>query len=310
MFNQLVKTLMLLLVPLSLHATESTRLLVGFSAGGTTDLVARVVAKHLAEVSDQNVQVVNKTGASGTMAAREIALSAPDTRDLMLITVTTHAIAPVVIPDIPYSVADDFRYITRLGQVDLVLVVHSDSPVQSVDDFVTQSRQRIIRYGSSGVGSTEHLAGQMFATAAQGQFTHIPYRGGAPMLIDLLGGRIDATFGWYTSLKKHIDSGRLTPLAVLSDTRLPGLPDVPTMKELGHDVEVTAWLGIAANAHMADQDLQRLHARIARILASPAFLADSASLGVRFDPVPLSPMRFREFVLKEHKRYRSMQVDQ
>lgn len=300
---------MLLLFPISLHSAEPTRMLVGFSAGGTTDLVARIIAKHLAEVSDLKVQVVNKTGASGTLAAREL-VSQSDTDDLMLITVTTHAIAPVIMPDTGYSLADDFAYITRVGQVDLVLVVPVDSPVQSVHGFVAHAKQAMVRFGSSGVGSTEHMAAQMFAGATQSKLKHIPYRGGAPMIIDLLGGRIDSTFGWYTSLKTHIDSGKLRPLAVLSDTRLPDLPDVPTMKELGYDIEVTAWLGIAGSKRMAEQDTMRLHTQLASTLSSPAFIANTASLAVRFDRAFLSPKQFREFVLEEHAKYQSMQVDQ
>ncbi|HCQ49816.1 MAG TPA: ABC transporter substrate-binding protein, partial [Achromobacter sp.] len=211
--------------------TKPITLVVPHSAGGTSDILARTVAAEAAKTLGQTIVIDNKGGANGTIAAKQVASSAPDGYTLLLATASTHGINPSLYSRISYDAVKDFTPVTLLATVPNVLVIGPNVKAASVQELIAYLRGQgdKTNMGSAGAGTPGHLAGEMFKSAAKLQFTHVPYKGGSPAITDLIGGQIDFMFTTIPGVLPHVKAGTLRALAVTSPERSPAMPDVPTM---------------------------------------------------------------------------------
>ncbi|MGY0195073.1 Bug family tripartite tricarboxylate transporter substrate binding protein [Leptothrix sp. BB-4] len=282
--------------------SQSIRMMVGSSPGGGTDAMARAVADKLGPALKTTVVVENRPGASNTLAADVVAKST-DGHTMVMGVSTAHAIAPHLIK-LAYDNDRDLVPVAYVGAVPNVLVVSAASPFRTVADLVAQVRRQPgqVNYASSGNGSTQHIAGELFEDAVGAAMVHIPYRGSGPALVDLMAGQVQMSFDTLASVMPHIRSGKLRPLAVCASARNPELPDVPTLAESGiKGVEMSAWYGIYMPAATPRAVQQRVADEVARILVQPETRARLANIGA--DLTPLSPTQFQAFHTAENRRY-------
>lgn len=272
------------------------RLVVPFPAGGPTDIVARPLAQLMSTALGQQVVVDNKGGAGGSIAADGIAKSAPDGYNLLMGTVGTQAINATLYKKLSYDPLKDFTPLGLAASAPVALVVHPGAPYATVAEFVAAAKKApgSIAFGSAGNGTPGHLTGELFAKAAGIELKHIPYRGSAPALTDVVGGQIPAMFDPVQSVLSHVQGGRLRALAVSSRQRTPVLQQVPTMAEGGlKDFEAEAWWGVFAPANLPAAEATLLRREIEKIVRSEAFKEKLGNLGV----VPSAPLKgtFEEF---------------
>lgn len=242
--------------------TRPLRLVVPFAPGGSSEIVARALAGELAKTIGQNVFVDNKPGAAGNIAMQEVAGNA-DQHTLILGHIGTLAVNPFIFPRLAYDPIRDFRPITLISKVPSLYVVNPDLPVRDLKEFIAHAKARPgqMNYGSAGNGSAGHLAFEYLKMASGTFVVHVPYRGTGPMLIDLMAGRLEAASVGAPALMQFIRSGKLRCVATGTTTRLPQLPDVPTVAEQGHPgFEMTQWYGLLAPAKMARENLDKLEA--------------------------------------------------
>jgi len=266
--------------------TRPITLVVPFPAGSTTDLVGRILADRLDEVLGQRVVVDNRSGAGGVVGTEAVARAAPDGYTLLLGTIGTHAINPSVYPKIGYDPIADFTPIIQFGTAPNVLVVNPSLPVASVSELIAFIRAKPgqVSYASSGNGTSNHLSGAMLAARESLTATHIPYRGGAQAITDLIRGEVQFMFYHYLPLLPHIHENKLRPLAITSASRIAALPDVPTMAQAGiADFEVSAWFGVYAPANLPPTLADKLHDAIATVINAPAVRQNLIDQGI--DPV-------------------------
>lgn len=281
------------------------RMLVGSAPGGGTDAAARAVADKLGPALKTTVVVENKPGASNTMAPAE-AVRANDGHSLVMGVSTAHAIAPYLIK-LPYSNDRDLVPVAYVGAVPNVLVVNKDLGVNTVSDLVALVRKQpgSVNFASSGAGSTQHIAGELFREATQADITHVPYRGSAPALVDLMGGSVQMSFDTMASVLPHIKTGKVKALAVAAARRSPQLPDVPTTAEAGlKDVEMSAWYGVYMPAGTPKAVQDRVHDEVTRIIQMPDVKARLEAIGMEVQP--MSQAQFQAFHNAENKRYAAL----
>jgi len=272
------------------YPSRPITLVVPFPAGSTTDLVGRILSDELAKSVGQNVVIDNRGGAGGGVGAETVARAAPDGYTLLMGTIGTHSINPAVYARINYDPIADFAPIIQFGTAPNVLVVNPSLPVKSVKDLIAYIRERPgqVNYASSGNGTSNHLSGAMFAAREGLKATHVPYRGGAQAITDLLRGDVQFMFYHYLPLLPHIAEGKLRALAITSARRIDALPDVPVMKEAGmDDFEVSAWFGVWAPAKTPADVVGKLHTTISGIINSPEVKKKLVIQGI--DPVNGSP---------------------
>jgi len=248
-------------------------LVVPHSAGGTSDILARTVAAEAAKTLGQTIVIDNKGGANGTIAAKQVASSAPDGYTLLLATASTHGINPSLYSRISYDAVKDFTPVTLLATVPNVLVIGPNVKAANVQELITYIRGQgdKTNMGSAGAGTPGHLAGEMFKSAAKLQFTHVPYKGGSPAITDLIGGQIDFMFTTIPGVLPHVKAGTLRALAVTSPERSPAMPDVPTMAESGlPGFQAVSWHGVVAPAGTPPDVVNKLNAALSGALAAPA----------------------------------------
>lgn len=285
-------------------------LVVPFPAGSTTDLVGRILSDELAKSLGQNVVVDNRGGAGGTIGTEAVARAAPDGYTLLMGTIGTHSINPAVYAKINYDPIADFAPIIQFGTAPNVLVVNPSLPVKSLKELVAYVRANPgkVNYGSSGNGTSNHLSGAMFAARNGLQTTHIPYRGGAQAITDLLRGETQFMFYHYLPLLPHIKEGKLRAIAITSASRIDALPDVPVMKEVGmDDFEVSAWFGVWAPAKTPADVVGKLNTIISGIINSPEVKKSLAMQGI--DPVSGSPRDLLELNKRELARWSKAVAD-
>jgi len=254
------------------YPTKPIRLVVPFPAGGTTDILARAVAQKLSETLGQQVIVDNRPGAGGNIGSELVARSAPDGYTLLMGTVGTHAINVSLYPKLPYDPVKDFTPIVLVAGVPNVLVVNPSLPARSVAELIAYAKANPgkLNFASSGSGTSIHLSGELFKVLTGVQMTHVPYKGSAPALTDLVGGQVQLMFDNLPSSLAFIKAGKLRALAVTSKTRAAALPDVPTMVEAGvPDFEASSWFGILAPAGTPRDIVVRINAEVAKWLATP-----------------------------------------
>ncbi|MFM7012514.1 MAG: Bug family tripartite tricarboxylate transporter substrate binding protein [Betaproteobacteria bacterium] len=279
------------------------KLVVPFAPGGNTDMLARLIGQELAKTLGQPVVVENVLGANGSIGASRVASASNDGHTLLFGTAGTQAINPSIYKNLGEKNLEDFEYIALVTSIPNVLVINeANLQVKSVSELVTAARQRSIgmSYGSPGTGSTVHLSGELFKSSSRLDLAHVPYKGSAPALNDLLGGQIDFIFENITPALPFIKGGKLKALAVTSSERLPLLPNVPTMKESGFPNFVTAtWNGVLAPKGTPKNVVQRLEAAVLKIAATPDFKAKVSALGG--EPRQLGSAAFRDFTRSEFK---------
>lgn len=272
------------------YPAKPITLVVPFPAGSTTDLVGRILQDELSKAVGQTVIVDNRGGAGGGVGAEAVARSAPDGYTLLMGTIGTHSINPAVYAKINYDPIKDFEPVIQFGTAPNVLVVHPDLPIKSVSDLIAyiKANPGKVNYGSSGNGTSNHLSGAMFVARNGLQATHIPYKGGAQAITDLLRGEIQFMFYHYLPLLGHIKDGKLRAIANTNATRIDALPDVPVMKEAGmNDFEVSAWFGVWAPARTPKDVVAKLNDTILKIISSPQVKKSLLAQGI--DPVAGSP---------------------
>lgn len=251
---------------------KTISIVVPFPPGGSTDLLARRIAEKLSTSLKQTVIVDNRPGAGGTMGADYVAKSSPDGYTLLMGVTGSNAISGALYPSLPYDPVKSFSPVTIVAVAPLVLAVNPDSPVKTLQDFVALAKKKpgSLTHGSPGNGTSMHLTGVMFEHATGTTLLHVPYRGSAAALRDLLGGRIDAMFGDVAVLMPMVQSNKVVALAVTSKKRHPLMPNVPTVAESGYpDFEALSWQGLFAPANTPRPIVARLSQEVNKALQSP-----------------------------------------
>jgi tripartite-type tricarboxylate transporter receptor subunit TctC len=262
------------------------RMVVGFTAGGGTDVVARILAQKMSESLGQSVLVETRPGASGMIAGEMVAKSAPDGYTVMMGTQTTYAVAPTLYRKTTLDPARDFSGIAMAAVSPLVLVVNPAVPAHSVQDVIAMAKAKPggVNYGSGGLGTTPHMCGELFQAMAGIKLAHIAYRGAAPAINDLLGGQIPFMFSNLSAIVGNVRAGQLRAVGVTSATRAPALPDVPTLAEAGlPGFDAATWFALVAPAGTPLDIRQRLNAEVKRALALSDVKQRYADLGMTVD---------------------------
>lgn len=282
--------------------TKPVRILVGSAPGGGTDAMARAVADRLGGLLKQSVVVENRPGVSNTLAA-DLTAKSTDGHTLVMGVSTAHAIAPHLIK-LAYDNDKDLVPVVFVGAVPNVLVVNNALPAESVQALIqlAKSKPGQLNYATSGSGSTQHIAAELFKDQAGVFITHIPYRGSGPALVDLVGGQVQMSFDTMPSVIGQIKSGRIRALAVASANRNPQLPNLPTMAEAGmKGVEMSAWYGIYMPAATPKAVQDRVYAEVSKIIAMPETQTRLGAIGA--DLTPMTQAQFVAFHKAENKRY-------
>jgi tripartite-type tricarboxylate transporter receptor subunit TctC len=264
------------------YPTKSVRMLVPFPPGGGTDYTARLIGQKLSELWGHPVVIENRPGASTTIASEIVARAAPDGHTLIMGSVN-HSINPSLYAKLPYDTIKDFAPVTVAVTASYVLVVHPSLPARSVKELIALARARPgqINYSSSGSSGPQHLAGELFKLMAGIDIVHVPYKGGGPAVVALVGGHVSVQFSTPVSSLPHIKTGRLRPLAVTSAKRSPALPELPTIAEAAlPGYEAVTWWGLLAPARTPREIVNKIHADVVRVLEMPDTKARLAAEGV------------------------------
>ncbi len=280
------------------YPNRPIRLITPAAAGGTTDILARLFAAKLSEVFKQQVIVDNRASASGIVAAEIVARAAPDGYTLFL-PYHQHTVNAALNAKLPYHPVNDFTPITQLTSAGLLLVVNPSTPVTNLKEFVdwTRSYKGALNFGSAGLGSGGHLAGELYNLMAGVKAQHIPYTGTGPAIIALLGGQYQYNFAGMAGAIIQTRAGKLRAIAVTNPKRVAALPDIPAMSEALPGFDVVGWYGMAAPAKLPQPVLMRLHTEIVRILNQPD--VRERILGDAAEPVSKTPEEFRKFMLAD-----------
>lgn len=286
------------------YPSRPLRLVVGFPPGGPTDIVGRLFAQKLTELFKEQVIVDNRPGAGGNIAADHVAKSPANGYTMLLTHPATHAISPTLYSKLPYDVIRDFAPVTHLISVPNMLVVHPSLPVKNVLALAELARRKPgeINFASGGSGTTGHLSGELFKTLAKVDMVHVPYRGTAPAITDLVSGQVHVMIDNMQSLLPYARSGRLRALAVTTTTRIPAAPELPTIAEAGIPAyDVSSWFGIVVPSGTPQNVIARLHAESVNAVKSPDVTARLADLGAT--PVGSTPEQFAALIKSELARW-------
>ncbi len=283
---------------------KSIRLVVPFAPGGVTDTSGRLIADALSKRLGQSVYVENKAGASGNIGTFEVANAAPDGYTLVLAFDGTMVINPNVFAKVPFDTVKDFAPIGKIGDAVLILVAHPGFAHRNLKDIIEASKKdpKGISYGTSGIGGTPHIAGELLNQRTGSKLVHVPYKGGGQAMADALGGNIPLVYTAVAGAFTHVKAGKLVPVAVSSLRRAPSLPDVPTFIEAGvPDFEASSWVGILAPAKTPRPVVDRLNKELNAVLTSPEVLAKLETLGIT--ATPGTPEAFGEQMRRDLDKY-------
>ncbi len=282
-------------------AGATLRYVVPFPPGGLTDVMARLVGQQLGERWKVNVVVDNKPGGGGQIGADAVAKAAPDGNTLLAVTLT-HAANHTLFPKAPYNVLKDLRPVALLAGSPMLVVVPAASKIQNFRELVAAARAGKLNGGSSGNGTPPHLTLALFNDLAKTDIQHVPYKGGAPAMTDLIGGQLDVVFSNFPESIAHVKSGKLRALAIASSARHPAAPDVPTTAEVGMPaLLVENWTAMMAPAAMPDAAVDKLGAEVLKIMASPDIEERASTQGFRIDA--RGPQAFAVFLKSEVERW-------
>lgn len=286
------------------YPSRPIHIIVPFSAGGATDVLARLIGEELRKRWNQPVVIENRVGASGNIGAAAVAKAAPDGYTLLMGAIGTNAVNAALFDNMPYDTATAFAPVTQVASLPMVVVLHPSVPIGSVAELAAHVKEKpgALTHGAAGKGASQHLASLLFETLTGGKFLQVFYRGAAALVPDLLTGRINLTFGDMASLMPYVTSGQIRAIAVTTKRRSPQLPDIPTVAEAGvPGYEATAWYGVFAPAGTPPSIVAKLRDVIANILREPRVAASLLTFGAA--PVGSTPDEFRAFVLSEMKRW-------
>lgn len=286
------------------YPSRTIQLVVTVPPGGAADFVARLVGAKLGDGLGQSVIVVNKGGASGTIATESVAKAKPDGYTLLQNAISTHGIGPHLFKQLPYDPQKDFAPIGLIAQIPLVMVAHASVPAASVAELVAlaKSQPGKISYASPGNGGAPHLSAELFKQLSGTDLLHVPYKGSGPAVVDLSEGRVQVMIDGLPALLPHVLSGKLKPLAAASAQRNKLLPEIPTFAELGYKgMEVALWYGLVAPAGTPEPIVERLNAELQKVLALAEVKEAFAKQSV--DAAPGSPAEFRDFMRSESERW-------
>ena len=286
------------------YPSKPIRFVVPYPAGGPLDTIARLLSQKVSESVKQPVIVDNKPGAGGNIGADLVAKAAPDGYTILMGAVATHAINPALYASIPFDPVRDFVPVTQIASTPNVLVVHPSIPAGSVREFIAYAKQNPgkLNFGSGSTGSAGHLAGELFKSMAGVDMTHVPYKGAAPAMQDLIGGQIQLMFDNLASSLGQVRAGKVKALAVTTAKRTALAPELPTVAESGlPGFDISTWFGVFAPAGTPREALDRLHAEFTRALAAPDVRQRILALGA--EPVGNRPEEFAAYIRDEAAKY-------
>ena len=286
------------------YPTKPVTIVVPFSAGGTTDILARIVGQGLTTELGQSFVVDNRAGAGGNIGASLAAKAPADGYTLFMGTVGTHAINQALYKKMPFDPVKDFAPLSRVATVPNLLVAHPSQPYKTVKELIAYAKANPgkVTYGSPGSGASPHVSGDLFKSMTGTDLLHVPYKGSAPAMTDLLGGQISIMFDNMPSAIQHVRSGKLRPIAVTTAKRSPELPDVPTIAEAGvPGYEAMSWFGMFAPAATPQPLLDKLNAALVKVLNQPDVKKKIAEQGG--DVVAETPAQFAAFIKSETAKW-------
>jgi tripartite-type tricarboxylate transporter receptor subunit TctC len=278
---------------------KSIRIVVGFAPGGTTDMMARLVSQGLSENLGQTVLVDNKPGASGNIAAAEVARATPDGYTLLIAPTSVETVNPYLFKSAPVLPSKDLLPVAGIGKTQMYLIVNSNNPAKDVRDLVAQAKLKKMSFASSGAGTPPHLACELFKQATNTDILHVPYRGAAPALQDVLSGQADMACDPGIAFP-HIRTGKVKLLGIVSEKRSPFFPDTPTLSEQGFKgANLDIWFGMWAPNNTPTEIVTKLNRELAKVLASATLKARYADLGG--ENVMLDNNEFKSLLIQEEK---------
>ena len=307
MFKKILFTLCVALVgaaPVQAAWPERTvTLIVPWAPGGSTDILARMLSDYLTRSLGQTFIVDNKAGASGNIGSNLVAKAKPDGYTLLVGSMSTHAMNQALFSSMPFEPVDDFTPISLVAFVTNTLVINPKIPVNSVAELIAYAKAnpKKLNFASAGAGSTNHISAVLFELAAGIQMTHIPYKGGAPAVLDTVAGQTEVLFGAGTQTLPHVKSGKLKLLAVTESARSPQLPDTPTVAETLPGYELVVWYGAFGPKDLPKEITERLSTEINRIVALPEVRSKMAAIGV--EVVTSTPAGFAKTLQQDAAKY-------
>jgi tripartite-type tricarboxylate transporter receptor subunit TctC len=291
------------MLPLSILATAQAltypdkpiRIVVPFPVGGVADTFGREIGKKLTEAWGQPVVIDNRSGAGGNIGADIVAKSTPDGYTLVIGNIGTHAVNVSLLPVMPFDPIKDFTPIIHVLDAEGLLVVNPSINATTVPQLIALARAQpgAMSYGSAGVGTTSHLAGELFKSMTKVDIVHVPYKGNVPAITDLLGGQTSMIFATMPTVLPHVRAGKLRPLAVLGAARSPALPDVPTVGESVPGFDVSNWIGLFGPVGLPPAIVARLNAEIQKVMQTPEIQKRLETEGAKF--IPMSAEQFGTF---------------
>jgi tripartite-type tricarboxylate transporter receptor subunit TctC len=281
------------------YPAKPIRFIVPFPPGGSADILARAIGQKAGEGLGQSLIIENRPGAGTAIGAEALAKSAPDGYAIMIGTVSSHAINPALNPKLPFDPVRDFTPVSLVASIPFAMIVHPSVPAKTVDEFVALARAKpgTLNYSSAGSGTSNHLAGELLKSMAGIDIVHVPYKGSAPALNDLISGQVSLMFDLVLTAAPHVKSGAARGLAVTGAKRSSVLPDLPTVAESIPGYEVSAWFGIFAPAGVPQPAVQRLNAEFVKTLREPDLRQRLASQGA--EPITSTPEEFAAYLRSE-----------
>ena len=307
MFKKILFTLCVALVGIApaqaAWPDRTITLIVPWAPGGSTDILARLLADYLTRSLGQTVIVDNKAGASGNIGSNLVAKAKPDGYTLLVGSMSTHAMNQALFASMPFEPVDDFTPISLVAFVTNTLVINPKIPVNNVAELIAYAKAnpKKLNFASAGAGSTNHISAVLFELAAGIQMTHIPYKGGAPAVLDTVTGQTEVLFGAGTQTLPHVKSGKLKLLAVTENARSPQLPDTPTVAETLPGYELAVWYGAFGPKDLPKEITERLSTEINRIVALPEVRSKMAAIGV--EVVSSTPASFAKTLQQDAAKY-------
>jgi len=286
------------------YPDKPIRLIVPFAPGGVTDTSGRVIADALSKRLGQQVIVDNRAGASGNIGTQLVATAAPDGYTLVLGFDGTLVINPHVFASVPFDTLRDLAPVGKIGDADLIIVAYPGFPAKTLQALIDYSKKQPsgVSYGTSGIGGTPHIAGELLNQQTGAKLVHVPYKGGGQAITDALGGQIPLVFTAVAGAQQHVKSGKLTAIAVSSRKRSGSLPDVPTFAESGvPDFVVSSWVGLLAPAKTPPAVIERLNRELNAALVAPETVEQLAKLGIA--PTPGTPEAFGAEMRSDLEKY-------
>ena len=288
------------------YPNRALHIVIGFPPGGAIDTIARVLAPKMSADLGQSVVVENKAGAGGVIGMQSVARAEPDGYTIFMGTMGNFSITPAIVKDLPYNVAKDFAPVTQVASSGFVVYINPQLPIKTVPELIAYAKANPgkVNFSSSGNAGLPHMAGEMFAAAAGIKMTHVPYKGSAPSINDVVAGQVQLTFEAVAVGLPHVSTGRLRALATMGAQRLAVLPDVPTVAETIPGFNLTNWFGMAVPAGTSAERINRIQKSVSDALKQPDVVKTLSGLGV--DPVGDSPVQFGAFIQAELNRWKQV----